>query len=262
MQEYLLLVDLLEHSSLVEKQLSLANKLYMMDDYLAASTIYKEYLDENKSDTDVLHNYACSLFMQGRYHEAITHFREALALIRSYHAIYHFFASILYCNRGLIYRAIKHNDQAQTDFMRSEFLYHDNKIAHLCIHNHAIEPRLIPQDILDILIYNNQKSINLCVFTSHMLAKHATEAIMLHKRAELHAANLIYDYVIKQLDEAHTHYHCMLARQLMNCGICFTKIGLPDVGLFNCKLALETESSNPDNVIIQKCISELYELIV
>ena len=85
-------------SLLLDSELS--NIFYQNDKYIQASEQYLDYSLKYPQDPDILHNLACSLFMQQKYDLALKYFIKSANIVWSYHSAYHFISSALYYNKG------------------------------------------------------------------------------------------------------------------------------------------------------------------
>ena len=133
-------------SFLLDSELS--NMLYQNDKYNQASEEYLDYSLKYPQDPDILHNLACSLFMQEKYDLALKYFIKSANIIWSYHSAYHFISSALYYNKGDFIKAkflYRHDYSGEQNPMKNAFIVKET-LGNLCIFANNIN---ITIDIID-----------------------------------------------------------------------------------------------------------------
>ncbi len=192
--------------------------LYQNNKYDSAEKKYLEYLTIYNNDPDILHNLACALFMQEKYNLALEYFIKSSNIVWSYHSTYHFISSALYYNRGLA-------TNNKNDFIKAEFLYHENIDAKNAINNNINKTE---QNVMHGLKVQNTLG-DLCIFNNKNIT-------------------------IEIIDASHFKYHCEAAKHFFNRGICFSKLQKYDVALSDFIRASEFDNKNPNNDTINDFI--------
>ena len=97
--------------------------LYNSSKYLEAEIKLKYLFEKYHDNVDIACNYACALFENKKYLEAIEIFKISTKIINSYHCYFHYIGSALHYNRGGILKLLRRNEEALQDFAKSKFLF-------------------------------------------------------------------------------------------------------------------------------------------
>ncbi len=208
------LVNLLKHHF---KDIQEGYYLYKQEKYLQAEIIYLKYYNKYPDDPDILHNLACSFFMQKKYELALKYFKKSTDKIWSYHSSYHFISSALYYNKGLLTGDINY-------FKKSCWFYPQNNQA-----KNAINGDIANREQIPVMLNINNTAGDLLIFENNRI-KFSTS-----------------DIYLQNLQQEHFNYHCMAARQFFNRALCFAMLKKNDIAKFDAIRAFEFDVQNPDN---------------